>query len=524
LMIRATRLAMVCCLAVSAVSAAGGPDARLGFDGRCRVNVWTPVFVTVENRNAAVTGRVVIELLRDRATVLSRVTKRVELAAPARKRFVLYAQLTPEVSEVRVRTEFGSARVERVLIPELISGQEELQVAVFDERSEVAPRSQSFGEPGQAVHRAIIAPSSLPDRWIGYAGVRTVFLGDLNPQRLTPEQVDALRHWLSGGGELVVLHDRVAARARHSWLEALLPASGATTSFGLGQVALIDGTAMPKLARSDSRSGVPIVDWVAVRRALPSIRSVARSEWLIAGIVGCLAVMALGFVRTRPRVCAPVLALGATLVAVTSALAMMNSRASVAECTTLMTASGARLALARTLVAARAEGGRLDVVARPGAALTRANLQQALGTVEFAQDEVFALPRYRFGGEAPREFIAESVVDLNEGVRVERLGDRVVVVNRTPFVLRDYWLSGDAPGMSRGTVAEGGRTELKPARPASPTRWQRELRATLQQATPFALCAWIDLPPQVEVRARKQAHRSVSVLVIVLGDSTLRSE
>ena len=48
-------------------------------------------------------------------------------------------------------------------------------------------------------------PEALPEEWPGLLAVRRIYLGRLNPARLTEAQWEALLRWLARGGELVVL-------------------------------------------------------------------------------------------------------------------------------------------------------------------------------------------------------------------------------------------------------------------------------------------------------------------------------
>ena len=71
--------------------------------------------------------------------------------------------------------------------------------------------------------RSIQAPSTdVPDRWIGFDCTDLVVLGDFVHTSLAPKQLDAIKGWVQGGGNLVVVGGNNAARLNASPLARIV--------------------------------------------------------------------------------------------------------------------------------------------------------------------------------------------------------------------------------------------------------------------------------------------------------------
>ncbi len=79
--------------------------------------------------------------------------------------------------------------------------------------------------------RSLQAPSKdVPDRWIGFDAADLVVLGDFVHTSLAPKQLDALRGWVQGGGNMVVVGGNNAARLNSSPLRDLWPIAPTTSA------------------------------------------------------------------------------------------------------------------------------------------------------------------------------------------------------------------------------------------------------------------------------------------------------
>ena len=79
--------------------------------------------------------------------------------------------------------------------------------------------------------RSLQAPSTdVPDRWIGFDCADLVILGDFVHTSLAPKQLDALKGWVQGGGNLVVVGGNNAARLNSSPLRELWPLQPTTSA------------------------------------------------------------------------------------------------------------------------------------------------------------------------------------------------------------------------------------------------------------------------------------------------------
>jgi hypothetical protein len=96
--------------------------------------------------------------------------------------------------------------------------------------SMTAPSSTIY-DPLKAWHYRIVAPriksvAPLPSGALGWTGVAYVLWDDLNPQKLSPDQQQALVDWLHWGGQLIVSGPDTLATLKGSFLDPYLPVEG----------------------------------------------------------------------------------------------------------------------------------------------------------------------------------------------------------------------------------------------------------------------------------------------------------
>ncbi len=91
-------------------------------------------------------------------------------------------------------------------------------------------KKPQFNANLQPVRSLQAASADVPDRWIGFDAADLVVLGDFVHTSLAPKQLDALRGWVQGGGNLVVVGGNNAARLNSSPLRDLWPIAPATSA------------------------------------------------------------------------------------------------------------------------------------------------------------------------------------------------------------------------------------------------------------------------------------------------------
>ena len=91
-------------------------------------------------------------------------------------------------------------------------------------------KKPQFNANLQPVRSLQSASTDVPDRWIGFDCADLVVLGDFVHTSLAPKQLDALRGWVQGGGNLVVVGGNNAARLSSSPLRDLWPIAPTTSA------------------------------------------------------------------------------------------------------------------------------------------------------------------------------------------------------------------------------------------------------------------------------------------------------
>lgn len=91
-------------------------------------------------------------------------------------------------------------------------------------------KKPQFNANLQPVRSLQAASADVPDRWIGFDCADLVVLGDFVHTSLAPKQLDAIKGWVQGGGNLVVVGGNNAARLNSSPLRELWPIQAATSA------------------------------------------------------------------------------------------------------------------------------------------------------------------------------------------------------------------------------------------------------------------------------------------------------
>ena len=223
---------------------AGAPvevQVSVGFSGVFRLDRWTPVIVTLDNRGPDLVGQVEVRVPDGDTLGESAFTtthrRRVELPADSRKRFSFTVYLTSfsRPLEISVTDGAGTVAEERV----------DLRTAVTDARLILVHRRDAdldyLNDPrGRRVRVVYPRPERLPDRWTGYHAVSAVLVHGVSLESLSTRQHDALRKWVSHGGVLAVSGGPDYSLLRTPRLAALLPGVPS------GLVRLPDGLAAGK--------------------------------------------------------------------------------------------------------------------------------------------------------------------------------------------------------------------------------------------------------------------------------------
>jgi len=210
-----------------------------------RAGKWVPIAVTLSNNGDPVTAQLQMQLAASFASNIdyppNTISTTVDLPTHSLKTVWLYARLdraNVDSLDVSLGGRGVNVPTQRVSLTSPDDQQREvLVVSDSDIGLNDTLRSlhtQALFRGGKAPQSAVgaglnpVVPfsfprSDVPDRWIGLESADLVVLGDFAHSALSPQQLDALRGYVVGGGTLVVMGGASAARLGSSPLRDLWP-------------------------------------------------------------------------------------------------------------------------------------------------------------------------------------------------------------------------------------------------------------------------------------------------------------
>ena len=240
---------------------------------------WFPVAVTLANSGPAVSGEVRLRLVNSGGFEVAPndFYSTVDLPTNANKVVWLYGRMErPGITGCEITfSGRGFAPIKQYVGIAPLDDEQRLVVTVADSDDGLQSALQSLRanalfrggkkpqfNPNLQPVRAIQATSAdVPDRWIGFDGADMVVLGDFVHTSLAPKQLDALRGWVQGGGNLVVVGGNNAGRLNTSPLRELwplVPTSSAPANANEVQSLVTNYVPDPKNG-ADRLGGAPVV-------------------------------------------------------------------------------------------------------------------------------------------------------------------------------------------------------------------------------------------------------------------------
>ena len=174
--------------------------AAVGFDGRTRPGVWTPVWVDITAGASDIDGVVVIEAPVPSGQPVVGFGAPVRAAAGARVRVFVPAIFFDARRPGTVHLEAGGRRLASLPVPRLRTA-DEIVVVLSSEPLGAEVAAARIGR----LDVAYVAPDTLPRAWQAYESVRLLVVRNLDERRLDDEQRTALRHWLVSGGRVLIM-------------------------------------------------------------------------------------------------------------------------------------------------------------------------------------------------------------------------------------------------------------------------------------------------------------------------------
>lgn len=179
--------------------------AEAGFDGYCKKNQWLPIHIGVENKGPDLKAEVQASY-ENNAGGQSSVSMNIELPAVSHKEFFLYMYF-PEgyKRELSVSLLANGKVIKKVRrnancldFDNMIFGVLSDNSSTYDTLNDVKPL-KSF------VRVAQLETSDLPDRAQAWASLDALIVSNVDTGTFTPEQKQALKTWITGGGKLFIV-------------------------------------------------------------------------------------------------------------------------------------------------------------------------------------------------------------------------------------------------------------------------------------------------------------------------------
>jgi hypothetical protein len=203
--------------------------ARPLMDGYVRPGSWMGVRVHVENDGPAVTGEL---QLTGGAQAGSRYSLAVELPTGARQDHLLYAQPTWSGGRLTISLVSGPETLaEQRLTLRVVDANTTTIVIVAERPDGILPGIRAISSvPNQnAAQTLSVRPEDLPPRAEAWAVIDRLVWQDVDPARLSPEQLAALVTWVGAGGRFAVLGGPNGIAATAGLPAELLPYRPAST-------------------------------------------------------------------------------------------------------------------------------------------------------------------------------------------------------------------------------------------------------------------------------------------------------
>jgi hypothetical protein len=205
-------------------SAAAGPtmEARILLGGHARLGSWVAISVHLKNDGPAVAGELRLSGGSQRQTQFGTA---VELPTQSDQVHVLYAQPPAFGSDLAVALVDGDRTIATAKASLNTHDAGQLVVAVIAEHPEGIVGNLDLLPNQNQVAPAVVSltPEDLPERVEAWGAIDRIVWQDVDSERLTTPQRDALRGWIAGGGRLVIAGGTVGPKALSAFPDSLLP-------------------------------------------------------------------------------------------------------------------------------------------------------------------------------------------------------------------------------------------------------------------------------------------------------------
>lgn len=180
-------------------------SVEAGFNTYFRPGHWTPVVIRLKNNAESLAGRVVIRPETSGTVVGNAFSRPVDLPSGAEKSALLNirARSFPDKIRVELIDDAGAVRAVRDAGLVDLSPQDQLYAVVIGP-SASPPNLTGVHIGGFEAEQAIWAVHDIPEYGASLESLDMMLLINIDSESLSSEQRRAIRHWVEGGGHLVV--------------------------------------------------------------------------------------------------------------------------------------------------------------------------------------------------------------------------------------------------------------------------------------------------------------------------------
>lgn len=183
-------------------------DVEAGYGGYYKADQWVPFTVSLRNVGSSFEADVRIVVDETGFSGLGDLliyNTLVSMPTQSNKVVTLYAYLPGSVGEIKMelRNENGRLLYEEVLLPNRINNASLLYGVVGEDAGELAYLEQFVG-PFNTADVAFLEIDDLPETAVSLNNLDLLIFSNTDSSNLTPNQLDALTTWITGGGQLVV--------------------------------------------------------------------------------------------------------------------------------------------------------------------------------------------------------------------------------------------------------------------------------------------------------------------------------
>ena len=208
-------------------------SVEVGFDSYFRPEQWTPVRIELKNNGESVTGRLVVRPETSGTVVGNAFSTPIDLPTGAAKSVLLniQARTHPDWIRVELIDNAGIVQASREASLVNLSPQDKLY-AVVSGPNTAAPNLSGLRIGGFRAEQALWGRHEIPENGLSLESLDMMMLVNIDSENLSGGQRRAIRHWVEGGGHLIVSGGPAALNTAAAMADLLPLAPAGSQSIG----------------------------------------------------------------------------------------------------------------------------------------------------------------------------------------------------------------------------------------------------------------------------------------------------